>query len=406
MYCGGQGIYVYYLARELQKLGHQVEIIGAPPYPTPPDGVRLHRLPSYSYYQSPDSRKPNSSVLRSPLSLYELATSFSGTFPEPLAFTIRAYYKLKKLLSHDRFDIIHDNQSLGYGLLWIKKMGIPVVATIHHPIPIDRDLDIANTSNLLEKLGLMRWYSFCTMQRRVAKRMDRIITVSQSSARDLEHHLEIPHSKLRVALNGIDTDLFKSDDSVPKEPNSLILINSGEKPIKGVRHLLKALQLLQGEAEAKLTVVGNTSADGQHLKLVREYGLEDTVTFTGRISTEELVKRYSMSEISVVPSLYEGFGLPAAEAMACSLPVIATTAGALPEVVGQDGDAGILVPPADPHALAAAIKRLLCDKHLRRKLGEAGRKRVETHLTWEQAAKKTLEVYQECCECSPSTMSS
>jgi len=406
MYCGGQGIYVYYLARELQKLGHQVEIIGAPPYPTPPDGVRLHRLPSYSYYQSPDSRKTNSSLLRSPLNLYELATSFSGTFPEPLAFTIRAYYKLKKLLSHDRFDIIHDNQSLGYGLLWIKKMEIPVVATIHHPIPIDRDLDIANTSNLLNKLGLMRWYSFCTMQRRVAKRMDRIITVSQSSAKDLEHYLQIPHGKLRVALNGIDTDLFKSDDSVPKEPNSLILINSGEKPIKGVRHLLKALQLLHGEAEAKLTVVGNTSADGQHLKLVREYGLEDTVTFTGRTSTEELVRRYSMAEISVVPSLYEGFGLPAAEAMSCALPVIATTAGALPEVVGQDGDAGILVPPADPDALAAAIKHLLRDKHLRRKLGEAGRKRVETHLTWEQAAKKTLEVYQECCECSPSTMSS
>jgi len=406
MYCGGQGIYVYYLARELQKLGHQVEIIGAPPYPTPPDGVKLHKLPSYSYYQSPDDRTLGYALLRSPLNLYELATSCSGTFPEPLAFTIRAYYKLKKLLSHDRFDIIHDNQSLGYGLLWIKKMGIPVVATIHHPIPIDRDLDIANTSNLLNKLGLMRWYSFCTMQRRVAKRMDRVITVSQSSAKDLEHYLQIPHGKLRVALNGIDTDLFKSDDSVPKEPNSLILINSGEKPIKGVRHLLKALQLLQGEAEAKLTVVGNTSADGQHLKLVREYGLEDTVTFTGRISTEELVKRYSMSEISVVPSLYEGFGIPAAEAMACSLPVIATTAGALPEVVGQDGDAGILVPPADPDALAAAIKHLLRDRHLRRKLGEAGRKRVKTHLTWEQAAKKTLEVYQECCECSPSTMSS
>ena len=406
MYCGGQGIYVHYLARELQELGHQVEIIGAPPYPTPPDGVRLHKLPSYSYYQPPEYRKLDSLLLRRPLNLYELATSYSGTFPEPLAFTLRAYYKLKKLLSHDGFDIIHDNQSLGYGLLWIKKMGIPVVATIHHPIPIDRNLDIADTTNLLKKLGLMRWYSFCTMQRRVAKRMDRIITVSQSSAKDLEYYLQIPHSKLRVALNGIDTNLFRSDDNVPKEPNSLILINSGEKPIKGVRHLLKALQLLRGEAEPKLTVVGNTSPDGQHLELVREYGLEDTVTFTGRISTEELVKHYSMSEISVVPSLYEGFGLPAAEAMSCKLPVVATSAGALPEVVGQDGEAGILVPPADPDALAAAIKRLLCDKHLRRKLGEAGRKRVETNLTWEQAAKKTLEVYQECRECSPSTMSS
>jgi len=406
IYCGGQGIYLHYLAREFQKMGHQVEIIGAPPYPNPPDGVKLHKLPSYSYYQSPDYLKLDSSLLRSPLNLYEFTASCTGTFPEPLAFTIRAYYKLKKLLKHDKFDIVHDNQSLGYGLLWIKKLGIPVVATIHHPIPIDRDLDIANAPSPLKRFGLVRWYSFCTMQRRVAKRMDRIITVSQSSAKDIERHLEVHRSKLRVAYNGIDTTLFKMNDGVLKEPNSLILINSGEKPIKGVRYLLKALQLLQGEAKVKLTVVGSPIPGGEHLKLVKEYGLEDTVTFTGRISTEELVKRYSMSEISVVPSLYEGFGLPAAEAMSCKLPVIATRGGALPEVVGQDGDAGILVPTADPDALAAAIKRLLSDKHLQRKMGEAGRKRVERNLTWEQAAKKTLEVYQECCQCSPSTISS
>jgi len=397
VYCGGQGIYLHYLTREFKNLGHKVEIIGAPPYPNPPDGVKLHKLPSYSYYQSPDYLKLDSSLLRSPLNLYEFTASCTGTFPEPLAFTIRAYYKLKKILKHNKFDIVHDNQSLGYGLLWIKKMGIPVVATIHHPIPIDRDLDIANAPNLLKKLGLVRWYSFCTMQRRVAKRMDRIITVSQSSAKDIEHYLEVPHNKLRVAYNGIDTTLFKMNDSIPKEPNSLILINSGEKPIKGVRYLLKALQLLQGEAKVKLTIVGSPMPDGENLKLVKEYGLEDTVTFTGRISTEELVKRYSMSEISVVPSLYEGFGLPAAEAMSCKLPVIATRGGALPEVVGQDGDAGILVPQADPDALAGAIKRLLSDKHLQRKMGEAGRKRVKRNLTWEQAAKRTLEVYQECC---------
>lgn len=406
IYCGGQGVYLHYLAREFQKMGHQVEIIGAPPYPNLPDGVKLHKLPSYSYYQSPDYLKLDSSLLRSPLNLYEFAASCTGTFPEPLAFTIRAYHKLKNLLKYDKFDIVHDNQSLGYGLLWIKKLGIPVVATIHHPIPIDRDLDIANAPSPLKKFGLVRWYSFCTMQRRVAKRMDKIITVSQSSAKDIERHLELHPSKLRVVYNGIDTSLFKMNDGMPKEPDSLILINSGEKPIKGVRYLLKALQLLQGEAKVKLTVVGSPIPGGEHLKLVKEYGLEDTVTFTGRISTEELVKRYSMSEISVVPSLYEGFGLPAAEAMSCKLPVIATRGGALPEVVGQDGDAGILVPTADPDALAAAIKRLLSDKHLQRKMGEAGRKRVERNLTWEQAAKKTLEVYQECCQCSPSTISS
>ena len=407
VYCGGQGVYIHYLAREFNRLGHQVEIIGAPPYPNPPDGVTLHKLPSYSYYQPPESRKLDFSLLRNPLNLYELTTSYSGTFPEPLAFTIRAYYKLKELLDHNTFDIVHDNQSLGYGLLQIKRLGLPLVATIHHPIPIDRNLDIANAENPLKKLGLIRWYSFCTMQRRVANRMDRIITVSQSSAKDIEHHLEVPHHKLRIAENGIDIDLFKADDRAFKNPNSLILINSGEKPIKGVRYLLKALQLLQQEdTKVKLTIIGSTALNGHNLKLVKEYGLENMVTVTGKISTEELVKHYSQSEISVVPSLYEGFGLPAAEAMSCKLPVVATRGGALPEVVGQNGESGFLVPPADPDALAAAIKRLLADKHLQRKMGEAGRKRVEQNFTWEQAAKKTLEVYQECCECSPSTMSS
>ena len=198
-----------------------------------------------------------------------------------------------------------------------------------------------------------------------------------------------------MAYNGIDVDFFKRDDSVLKEPNSLILVNSGEQSIKGVPYLLKALHILRNGAEVKLTVVGSPIPDGQCVKLVKEYGLEDIVTYTGRVTMEELVRHYLASEICVVPSLYEGFGLPAAEAMSCQLPVVSTMGGALPEVVGQDGDTGILVPPADPDALAVAIKHLLDDEHLRRKMGEAGRKRVERNFTWERAAKKTVEVYQE-----------
>ena len=166
--------------------------------------------------------------------------------------------------------------------------------------------------------------------------------------------------------------------------------------MKGLLYLLRALQLLRNEIEVKLTVVGRISADSQQASsLVEEYGLKDRVTFRGRISTEELVKHYSAAEIAVVPSLYEGFGFPAAEAMSCNVPLIATKAGALPEVAGKDGEVGILVPPADPDALAAAIKRLLSDELLRRKMGEAGRKRVERNFTWEKAAKRILEVYQE-----------
>jgi len=394
-YCGGQGIYVYYLARELHKLGHEVHVMSGPPHPEVADGVELHQLESLNLYESGDSLIRSLFRVRHPVDFYEFMGVCLGTFPEPLTFSLRAYGKLRELAASHRFDIIHDNQGLGYGLLLMKRLKIPVVATIHHPIPIDRDLELAQARGLWEKFRLRRWYSFCAMQGVVSRRMERVITVSQSSADAIERSLKVPRSRLRLVYNGIDADLFKSDDNVSKEPNSLILVNSSEQAVKGVPYLLKALQLLKDGTEVKLTVVGSPSPDGQNLKLVKEYGLADMVTFTGRVTMEELVKHYLAAEICVVPSLYEGFGLPAAEAMSCQLPVVATSGGALPEVVGQDGGSGILVPPADPDALAAAVKRLLGDEHLRRKMGEAGRKRVEGHFTWEQAARKTVDVYQE-----------
>lgn len=393
-YCGGQGIYVYYLARALRDLGHEVQVISGPPHPEVAEGIGFHHLKSLNLYESEDSLLTNLRRVRSPIDFYEFAAVCLGTFPEPFTFSLRAYRKIRELLPY-QFDIIHDNQCLGYGLLLMKRLKAPVVATIHHPIPIDRDLALAQSRNLREKFSLQRWYSFCNMQRLVSRRMDRVITVSQSSADAIERSLKVPRSKLRMVYNGVDIDLFKTDGNVYKQPHSLILVNSGEQSIKGVPYLLKALHLLRDRVELKLTVVGAPVPDGQYLKLVEEYGLGDVVTFTGRVTVAELVKHYLASEICVVPSLYEGFGLPAAEAMSCQLPVITTSAGALPEVVGRDGDTGITVPPADADALAAAIQRLLGDRPLQRKMGEAGRKRIERNFTWEQAARQTVAVYQE-----------
>ncbi len=394
-YCGGQGIYIYYLARELRNLGHEVHVIAGPPYPEVAEGIKLHQLESLNLYESENSPLEDFLRIHNPVDFYEFMAVAVGTFPEPFTFSLRAYRKIRELLPYHKFDIIHDNQCLGYGLLLMKRLKVPVVATIHHPIPVDRDLEVAQARNLWQKFSLQRWYSFCFMQGLVSRRMERVITVSQSSADAIERSLKVPRSKLRVVYNGIDINLFKRDGVVIKEPNSLILVNSGEQSLKGVPYLLKALHLLRDGTELKLTVVGSPNPDGQYPKLVEEYGLGDTVTFTGRVTMEELVKHYLASEICVVPSLYEGFGFPAAEAMSCQLPVITTRAGALPEVVGQDGDSGILVPPADPDALAAAIKSLLGDESLRRKMGEAGRKRVERNFTWEQAAKRVVEVYEE-----------
>jgi len=233
------------------------------------------------------------------------------------------------------------------------------------------------------------------MQHVVTKRMDRVITVSASAAEETKNVFKVPTQKMRVIYNGIDTTIFRKLDGEGKQHGHLIMVGNTQDRKKGLVYLLEALRLLQRKNDVKLTIVDRGLPDNEYApQLVNRYSLDGRVNFTGKVGLEELVKHYARAEVAVVPSLYEGFGLPAAEAMACGLPVIATSAGALPEVV-EDGKSGILVPPQDAHALAKAIEQLLSDEQLRRVMGEEGRKRVQTHFTWEQAAKKTLEVYQE-----------
>lgn len=396
MYCGGQGIYVYYLAKALHSLGHDVHVLSGPPYMMVPDGVKLHKIDGLNLYETDGlSSLGNPLQLLKPLNFYEVVATRLGMFPEIFTFSMRAYMKLRDLLSREKFDIIHDNQTLGYGMLMAKGLGTPVIATIHHTIYIDMKADLAQARRLRSKLRRTMFYSFLIMQHLVAKRMDKVITVSKISANDTMRVFRLPQEKVRVVPNGIDTNVFRNSNHVPKEPNSIVMVGNTEDRKKGVIFLLKAVQLLKDDVDVRLSIVDRR---GDHTKyaprLVEEHGLSDRVTFTGRLSVDELVKRYSISEVAVTASVYEGFGLPCAEAMSCGTPVIATKAGALPEIVGDDG-AGILVPPEDPPALAGALKRLLADQPLRKNMGIAARKRIEESFSWEVAARKTLEVYQE-----------
>lgn len=394
MYSGGQGVYLYYLSREFQRLGHEVDVLVGPPYPHIAEGIRVHRIKNLNFFESGNHFLPTKNPFQvfTPLNFYELAMTRLWMFPEMFSFGIRAYLKVRELITQHRFDIIHDNQTLAYGILLIKTLKVPVVATVHHPLPIDRQSDLAQLKSLRERLRRIMFYPFF-MQHIVTKRMDRVITVSRSSAEETKGIFKVPEDKLRVVYHGIDANLFRKRGDVRKESNSLIVVANTRDRKKGIRYLLEALLLLKGEV--KLTIVDSEAPDNEYAPgLVKEYGLEEMVTFTGHLSAEELARRYSAAEIAVTPSTYEGFGFPTAEAMACGIPVVATTAGALPEIV-KDGQTGILVPPGVPYALASAIKLLLSDEPLRRRMGEAGRERVKRCFTWEQAAKATLEVYQE-----------
>lgn len=394
-YSGGQGIYLRYLSQSLRDLGHRVDVVSGPPYPDLDDGVRLIKLTGLDLYSMSSVRRLfiNPRKLNTYASLVEWAGTMSGYFSEPLAFGIRAYDLMR--LHGKKYDIVHDNQTLSYGILKIQQLGLPVVETIHHPVTIDRDLAVQSATSLKDKLGLKRWFSFINMQMKVARRLSHIITVSQTARQHIADTFKIPKDKLRVIYNGIDTDIFSPSPRVARLDNRLLVVISRDTPVKGLRFMLEALAVLRQKHNLELIVVAKGTDNRTTQRLINSLGIGEHVKFIDEIDTPELVNQYRLAGLVIVPSVYEGFGLPAAEAMACGAPTVSTTAGALPEVVG---DAGILVPPADVKALVNAISTLVANPNKRKHFGEIGRRRIVQKFNWRNTAKSTADVYTEALE--------
>jgi glycosyltransferase involved in cell wall biosynthesis len=379
---GGQGVYVRQLSRELRTLGHDVEVIAGPPYPVLADGIRLTRLRGLDLFAEPNPfRTPALRELRGIPDWVEFAGMRLGGFPEPLAFSLRA---LAMLARHRReFDVVHDNQCLGYGLLGLPALGLPMLATVHHPVAIDRDLEVAHGA-ADRRTAILRWYRFVAMQRRVAGRLHRIITPSAAAKRAITRHLRVPGNRVDVVPVGVDHTVFHPGGE--RVPGRIVCTASADVPIKGLDTLIAAAGLLRDAGRRfELIVVGRPRV---------ETGT-DLVSFRAGLSDVELADLLRSAEIACVPSRYEGFSLPAAEAMACGTPLVATTAGALPEVVG---DAGLLVPQGDPDRLADALSRLLTEPDLRTDLGAAGVRRA-AGFTWRRCAEATVDGYRTVSAC-------
>ncbi|WP_432155804.1 MULTISPECIES: glycosyltransferase family 4 protein [unclassified Streptomyces] len=395
-FCGGQGVYVRHLSRELARLGHRVEVIGAQPYPVLDEGhpgLTLTELPSLDLYRQPDPfRTPKRDEYRDWIDALEVATMWTGGFPEPLTFSLRARRHLRA--RRGEFDVVHDNQTLGYGLLG--DIGAPLVTTIHHPITVDRQLELDAAGTWQRRYSVRRWYAFTRMQKRVARRLPSVLTVSGTSRQEIVDHLGVRDDRVHVVHIGTDTDLFAPDPSVPVVPGRIVTTSSADVPLKGLVFLVEALAKVRTEQPAAhLVVVGKRPTEGPVAQAVERYGLEGAVEFVKGISDAELVDLVRSAEAACVPSLYEGFSLPAAEAMAAGTPLVATTGGAIPEVAGRDGETCLAVPPGDPGALAAALLRLFGDPELRARLGAAGRERVLRNFTWARAAEGTVARYRE-----------
>ena len=393
-HCGGQGVYVRHLSKALVDLGHHVEVLGGQPYPELDPRVPLVPLPSLDIYNDHfPMRMPGMWELKNWKDWLEVATFSAGTFPEPLAFTMRAWDHLKHRKGD--FDLVHDNQSLGFGLLAIERSGLPVIATIHHPITVDRRLEIEHASGLYKKLTLRRWYAFTDMQTEVARRLARVITVSENSFKDIVADHKVNPDRMDIVPVGVDPELFRPIKGMTRTPGMLITTASADVAMKGLRYLLEAVAKLRTERpEISLTVIGRPKEGGESARTIDELGLSDHITFVSGVSDEEIVALYAKAQTAVVPSLYEGFSLPAIEAMSCGVPLVATTGGAIPEVVGPDGETAFSVPPGDASALATKIAYVLDQPRVAAKVGAAGRQRVVDHWSWRHTAERTVEQYR------------
>jgi glycosyltransferase involved in cell wall biosynthesis len=398
MYSGGQGVYLHYLTRELARMGHEVHVIAGAPFPRLAEGVIAHNIVDDSYWTYHHYKK-DWVYNREPLShfhpwnFYDFVSTRVALSSLLTNFSLRAYFKLRELSKEHRFDVVHDNQTLSYGVWAMYRSGFPLVATIH-PLSYDLRNALRQSRSTYEKARRILWSPWM-MQEWAAKGVDRVIVVSETSRVDVEAAFELPPERVRTVYNGIDTDTFRPLPGVERRPDKLLYVGNSEDRNKGARYFLEALNILKDELDFQVTFVDNFKHNLKLApRLVNEFGLNSRVEFTGRVPTEELVRHYNEARLFVTSSVHEGFGLPLAEAMACGAPTLGTRIGAYEEIAVH-GESGWLVPPRDPRALADGIRMLWNDASLRQRLSDGGRKRVAEKFNWRRAAEETLAVYEE-----------
>ncbi len=401
MYSGGQGVYLHFITRELVRLGHEVHVISGRPYPRLAEGVVHHKLHTYSMWAFLDGRDEYAYdaepwAFLHPWNFYEFAATRASLGSLFFTFSVRAYRKLAEIEARTGpFDLVHDNQTLGYGILAMKRLrGRPVIASIHHPLAIDRANNLREAKSIVSRVAKELWFPW-RMQSYVANRLDMVLTGSRNSAESVSRAMDIPLSHIRQTTYGIDAEVMRPLPDAARVPGTILFVGDSEDRNKGARFLIEACGELSQEMDFRLLFKDKKEKDMKVVPpLVWKHGLQRFVEYIPRLSTDELVRLYNSAQILVSPSLYEGFGLPAAEAMACGTAVIATTAGAFPEFV-EDGRTGVLVPPGDAGALAAAIKSLLLHPERCQRMGAAASEHIRTHFTWQRTAKETEALYRE-----------
>lgn len=385
---GGQGVYLGELARALHRAGHSVTVISGPPYPDLPDGIECVELPSLDLFEAENAFlafRPEF-LTRWP-DFAEWASHNTAAFGEPYAFACRLSRWLKG--REDQFDVIHDNQTLASPFVKIARR-LPVVATIHHPIAIDREFAINSAETKVDRWLTKRWYDFVEMQGSTARRLPALLAVSEAALISHVAHYGIDPDRCTVSFNGIDHGVFHPDAAATRETNLIAATASADVPIKGLDVLMTAFARLAAERPAlRLEMIGKLR-EGRAKRILEDAGLMDRVTCRHGVAREEIADLYRRASVVACPARFEGFGFPAAEAMACGAPVVASDGGALPEVVGR---AGLVVPAGDADALAESIARVLDDTALANDMSIDGAARARAEFDWDAHAAAAVSLY-------------
>ena len=378
-YGGGQGVYVHDISKALIIMGHKVDVISGPPYPDLFNEVNLVKLPGLDLFQTFSFKKRVEIFVNKKkkklIDFYEFISTLFGGFPEMRTFGVRA----KNFLEEKQYDVIIDNQSISYGMLDIQKK-MPFIEIIHHPITKDFSHELEASSKFLYKLSRYRWYSFLRMQKKVAPKINRIITPSQNSKKDIAHDFDCNLNKITVINNGIDTDIFSPDNSIERKPYRLITTASADVPLKGLDYTLKALSILQENLpEIELIVIGKLKEEGHTARLIKRLNIQEKVHFKTGLTKEDIAKEYAKSSISIVSSLYEGFGYPVIEAMSCGVPLIAAKTSSIPELTG---DFACLIPAKDEETLTKSISIIFSSYDQYKIIAEKGRQHIIDNFNW------------------------
>lgn len=389
-FSGGQGIYIKNVSEALQNRGHEVTIFSGNPLPIVSNKIKVVEINTPGYFETFNSFerfKIFQAQEKTRLDLWDFIETFTGTFTEPIFFSDRLLQNTEFAKTADSYDVFHDNQSISNYPDSINKK---LITTLHHPIHVDRDIDLENESSFLRKLAIKRWYSFLNFQKKNLKKVKKIISPSKSSKKDICHYFQYPAEQISVIWNGIDLADCKFHQRTSFNSEFVTIISS-DVPMKNLRNILKALYLLKNDGlSAKLTIIGDLREDNK--KLINDLDLNDLVSFRKKLPRNELIKILNASDIGIAASSYEGFGFPLVEMIATGLPVIVSDKASLPELAG---DAGLKFNSDDVSDLKDKMKELVKNHALRDKLANNSKVRRDAFFGWDEYAKKLEDLFEE-----------